>query len=411
MTTGNIQYIRQTVIDGNKNERCVHLFYTTGLCEINGFEIRNGYKVGGNFTNGGGISVDGAADSTIIVSNCYVHDNTTDSYGGGIYLYYAKGYLSNVTITNNHAYDRGGGLMLLNSTAIFDTINRCNIYENYAAVGTDVYKLGSSSMDLVVDTFTVQNPDYYYIFSADSNECPKNDIGIDIQNHKIEQVTDNLYVSTSGSNNNSGLSPDQPLKTISFALLKMASDSLSPDTIKVANGIYSISYGEKFPLSLKSFVTIKGESRDSTILDAEDIIYLMYGSAYVHNYSVSNLTLMQGNGNNNPNSCGDIYLFANYNSTFTNLLITESRGKLQGTTVVRQSQNIYFKNVVFENNYGAKAFRSGSNAIFPTFSDTVFLQKCKFIHNYPDYSFQARLMVVVQLLFVILSGLTLQYRY
>jgi len=387
MTTGDEQYIRQTVIDGNNMDKCIQLRQIHGSCEINGIEIRNGKNTVGIFTSGGGISIyGGVLDSIFIIENCYVHNNTTATYGGGIYITGIKGYLSNVTISNNHAYDRGGGLLLLRSSATFDTTNRCNIYENYAAVGTDVYKLGSPPMDLVVDTFTVQNPDYYYAYSADSNEAPQNDINIDILHHNIEQATGNLYVSNTGSNNNSGLSPSQPLKTISFALLKMASDSISPDTIKVANGNYSISNGEQFPLSLKSNASIIGESKDSTILDAENEIYIMYGIAYAHNYEISNLTLTNGNGNKNTNKSGDIYLFANYNSTFSNLIITESKGKILGTTSVRQSHNIYFNNVIFKNNYGAKAFRSGSNSIWPAFSDTVFLQNCQFIHNYPDYS-------------------------
>ena len=387
MTTGDEQYIRQTVIDGNNNDRSVHLFYTPGPCEINGFEIRNGYKVGGNFTNGGGISVDGAADSTIIISNCYVHDNTSATYGGGIFLYYAKGYLSNVTISNNHAYDRGGGVLLLNSSATFDTTNRCNIYENYAAVGTDVYKLGSPPMDLVVDTFTVQNPDYYYAYSADSNEAPQNDINIDILHHKIEQATGNLYVSNTGSNNNSGLSPGQPLKTISFALLKMASDSISPDTIKVANGNYSISNGEKFPLSLKRDVSIKGESRDSVILDAENEIYLLNGIYGAKNYQLSNITLQNGNGDlNSYYGYGGIKLRKNNNSSLDNIVVKNCMGRACAGGSVLNSNGFHIQNSEFIDNIGGGGLRTGhGNALF-FFYDTVTLINCRFIHNIPDYN-------------------------
>ena len=101
MTTGNNQYIKQTLIDGNHTDKCLQFRQIHESCEINGFEIKNGYNFNGIFQNGGGISIYGSAlDSTFKIANCYIHDNISTSYGGGIYITGIKGYLSNVTITN-----------------------------------------------------------------------------------------------------------------------------------------------------------------------------------------------------------------------------------------------------------------------------------------------------------------------
>ncbi len=382
LTTGDLSYINQTVIDGNQSGSCIRIEYSNNNT-INGFCLTNGNGKESFWSDGGGIFL---TESDAFIYNCNIHDNTVGGYGGGIYFDSSNGFLSNVTITNNHAYDRGGGLMVLSGTVEFDSINRCNIYENYAAVGTDIYKLGNSSMELVVDTFTVQNPDYYYIYSADSSDAPQNDINIDILHHKIEQVADNLYVDTTGSNGNNGLSADQPLKTISFALLKMASDSISPDTIKVAKGTYSVSDGEKFPLSLKSFVVVKGASRDDVILDAENEIYLLNG-IYSKNNSVVELTLTNGNGDlNSPYNFGGIRLQRSNNSSLNNIVIKNCRGSHSCGGSVLNSNGFCIQNSIFKNNIGGDGLRIGHGSAISVFYDTVTLINCKFLHNIPDYS-------------------------
>ena len=346
LTTGDNQFIQQTIIDGNHTNYCIQTRQVHGFFEINGFSIINGYNTIGNFAGGGGISIyGGALDSVFKISNCDIHDNICRSYGGGIYITGIKGLISNVTITNNTAYQGGGGICLTGCSLLFDSINRCNIYENYSTLGTDFLKsIDSPPLDFIIDTFTVQNPDEYYVFSTGENGTPKFDIQFDILNHKIEQVTDNLYVSTTGSNNNNGLSPENPLKTISFALLKMASDSVSPDTIFVDNGVYSISYGEKFPLNIKKFISIQGKSRDSTILDAENVIYLINGFFGAENFSIINLTLKHGNGDlNSVYNIGAISLNENPNTTLKNLVITENKGCIVSSINIHNSNNLNYE--------------------------------------------------------------------
>jgi hypothetical protein len=384
LTTGDTNYINQTIIDGNKNGSCIRIQYKNENI-INGFELKNGNGVEGFWGDGGGIFL---YKSNTSIYNCYIHNNNVKASGGGISFYRSGGYLSNVTITNNHAYDRGGGIYLAitNGTLIFDSIHRCNIYENYAAEGVDIYKAGGPPVDIYLDTFTVQNPDYYYIWSA-IDQVPLNDITIDIQHHKIEQTFADLYVAPRGDNQNSGLTPEQPLKTISFALLKAASDSVSPDTIHLASGTYGLSGGEHFPLSLKRDVSIKGTSRDSVILDAENEIFLLRGIYQATDYTISNITIQNGNGEiNSPFHLGGFKFYRNYRTSFTNSIVKNCLGTAAGAGRIFTSNGFTLKNIIFKENMGGHALRilnaSGTEVVY----DTVFIINSIFEKNKPDYT-------------------------
>jgi predicted outer membrane repeat protein len=84
-----------------------------------------------------------------------------------------------------------------------------------------------------------------------------------------------LYVSPTGDNANSGLSPDQPLRLLFSAARNIVTDSLNPATIHLAAGRYAPSTnGEIFPIRSTtntelSYVTIKGPPGGGAILDAE----------------------------------------------------------------------------------------------------------------------------------------------
>ncbi len=373
LTTGDLNYMYQTIIDGNHVENCL-ITKLFGNIVINGFTFRNGK--GSNY-DGGGLCINGFNGT---IRNCYVHDNVAEIYAGGIFVHSSDVILSNVTVTRNLSYRRGGGILVLKGTVTFDSINRCNIYENYSAWGTDIFKLGSPPMEVYVDTFTVQNPDYYYVYSPDSMEFPRDDIKMHILHHKTEQAFDDLYVSPTGDNNNSGLTPDSPLKNISFALLKMGSDSVSPDTIHIANGTYSFSSGEKFPLSLKNFVTLKGETKDSVILDAEYKTYHMHNVIRTGNFSIMNLTTTHGKVMNDGTAAGSVRLDIPNNVKLENLCLRDNESYYNSTLLIGTALNVKLKNVDFINNKGDFACEVGHYPSDKTY-DTTTIINCRFINN------------------------------
>jgi hypothetical protein len=107
-------------------------------------------------------------------------------------------------------------------------------------------------------------------------------------------VEADLYVSPTGSDTNSGLTAEDPFLTITTALDTIMASTFQPRTIHLAAGTYSPSAtGETFPLIGKSFVTLSGAGKWTTILDAEGTsrVLKIYGCAGT---SVDSLTVRHG---------------------------------------------------------------------------------------------------------------------
>jgi len=214
---------------------------------------------------GGGLYFDNSSPDLQNISVLY---NRTNRLGGGIYFNDCfNPYLANVTIAENGAGLHGGGIYCSGSSPQFDAVNRCNIYLNSAGVGCDIY---GDECDVIVDTFTVSQPDDFFAFPFDN-------FTFDVLNAQVGQVTQDIYVSSTGSNSNSGLTASNPLLTIHCALAKVLPDSTNHLSIHISNGVYSSSTnGEMFPLNCRSFVTLLGEGQESTILDGEELGRILY---------------------------------------------------------------------------------------------------------------------------------------
>ncbi|MDP8204695.1 MAG: choice-of-anchor Q domain-containing protein [Candidatus Tenebribacter mawsonii] len=298
LTTQNEQYINQTIIDGNQNGSCVRIMSgedsTTVLC---GFTITNGtgsaYYEDGPIC-GGGIFL---MNTQVNIANCNIKNNNS-YWGGGIFCRLSQITLLSVTIINNNAGSGGGIYSREDSEIVFDQTELCNIYLNYAGYGCEILKTYSSPpMEVYVDTFTVFEPDGYFIHSTTTTGVPLNDVIMVIQNAKLEPVNADLYVSINGDNSNSGLFADEPLATINYALSLVKSDTLHPNTIHIADGTYSKSLNNNcFPLCMRGYVSLIGESMENTILDAENISPHIYDIYSKLDYEIKNLTLTNGSG-------------------------------------------------------------------------------------------------------------------
>ena len=124
-----------------------------------------------NASQGGGIYFD---SSTGVLENVVITDNTSDQ-GGGIACMSSSISLKNVTISCNtpsteiynqmlppaYVSRKGGGIYCdASSTVKFDSISRCNIYNNSSWYGNDIYS--DAMMQVMVDTFSVRNPYWYH---------------------------------------------------------------------------------------------------------------------------------------------------------------------------------------------------------------------------------------------------------
>jgi len=115
--------------------------------------------------NGGGIYF---TNSNPVLINVKVIGNDGGyGAGGGIFCNNSSPRFSNVTISNNFVQHKGGGIYFADgpNNAFFDSINRCNIYNNHSNHnGKDLYSECDSIITIVVDTFSVLNPDTTYAF-------------------------------------------------------------------------------------------------------------------------------------------------------------------------------------------------------------------------------------------------------
>jgi len=276
--TGDRDYVHSTIIDGNQNGTVVTVMDDESDIHIQGFTITNGsgfYNLNLDMTWGGGLVISymtGQRDARVV--NCLVTGNNATN-GGGLVASTCDLQLSGVTISDNIA-STGGGISYESMgnppyNVNFDPINRCNIHGNYAAFGSDLYFYNVNSVHVVVDTFTVANPWNFYATAVAASPSITNPYTFDILHTVHEEVNHDLYVAPWGDDANSGFSAAEPMQSIFMAMYRIASDPADPKTVHVADGHYSPSLNNQlFPIPIKSHTRLVGESREGTILDAEN---------------------------------------------------------------------------------------------------------------------------------------------
>lgn len=284
--------IHNTIIDGNQNGSVV-TFYggETRDAVLNGFTITNGSGRGYNNKFGGGLYI---RESSPYLQNCIIKRNFGPSLigGGGLLIRNSNAFLSNLLVTENEVSFDGGGILFNSSEIEMDTINRCSIYLNEAAEHNDIYcTVGSELITTIyLDTASVDSLDDYFIGGYFES--------VDILNGKLEKIAEDLYVSPEGDNNNSGLTPEEPLKNITFAMHIIDADSLNPRIIHLLPGVYSPSGGQHFPLNLRSYVSLIGAGKEHTIIDLEQVkTYAMMGANYENDITLSSMTIINGFAN------------------------------------------------------------------------------------------------------------------
>lgn len=330
-----------------------HADYSGGGIYVSGdsFPVLNDLNIVGNTAGsfGGGIYIE--SNSNPAIQNFFITGNHA-GVGGGIYCgYNSHPSFSGSTIANNFAGNGGGIYFAENSSPLFDSTERCNIYLNEGTVGFDLYA-HMASVEVIVDTFTVLNPHPYFAY-------PLNNFTLDILHGKIQLLDADLYVSPQGDNNNSGLTPDDPLKTIRFASAIIATGSTNPHTIYLAAGTYSPSTtGEFYPILIPDYCNITGVSATSVILDGEGNTVLgMLGNDHS---VITNMTIMGGGQIIIPfNFRGGIYCEGS-DGILQNLIVTENM--YEGIKL--KDSNPVIRNSVISDNGGSGIYAENSNPVF-----------------------------------------------
>jgi len=376
--------INKTIIDGGAAGSCIRLVSNEQNCRIVGFTLQNGSgsQVNNGSYNGGGIYF---RNCTATLEKCIIKNNTALS-GAGLMIWDADIHLVANTIKNNLANLFGGGIYIeIGCNVVFDSIMLNNIYLNYSQLGTDICKYFESVTNhIALDTATVKNLTHYYIDAINSNMFPvPGNVTFEANHGKVEQVQSDVYVNPSGNNNNSGLSPDEPLKTIAFALAKIVSDSINNNTIHLSPGTYSPSAtGEKYPLCLKSNVPIIGAGIEASILDVEYMINMGRIGRDEKELTLKNLAIVKANGHNMPFKFGALWADDINKLVLDNLHFYNNRSYHQTCTTINEIDSVFINNCIFDNNRGMAHVN-----VFNSFrkKDTYFLLESNIIqNNIPD---------------------------
>ncbi|MCF7792842.1 MAG: T9SS type A sorting domain-containing protein [Candidatus Cloacimonetes bacterium] len=346
LTTGDEQYISQTVLDGFQNGSVFIIeSVQSGEVFICGFIIQNGIGSGGYpHDRGGGIH----GDESIIRLKKNIIQNNTARIGGGINLFVdVELTLEGNTIRYNSAATIVGGISCgYNSNVIYDTEMLNSLYLNYAGCANDIL-VGQYSpfQEIILDTFTVAEPaeGYYFIYpsSGGAGVPQPGTFSFSCQHSVLEQVDHDLYISPEGDDNNSGISAEEPLQTIAYALAKIHSDSTMQKTIHIADGTYSVSQNNQiFPLHLKSYVDLVGESMENTILDTEFNGGHLYGMDPQYRYQIENFTFI------NPKNQGYIHITQNTEAKFKNIhFLNDDQYSYTGNSINASFSDIYIENI------------------------------------------------------------------
>ena len=372
LITGDPQYINSTVIDGQRLLSCIEIQDITIGATIRGFTVRNGYGTEIQGSVGGGLFIQCAEDVSLI--NCYIHDNIA-TLGGAILSVLSDITLSGLRIIHNSAVLGGGIYIWTNNSTVFDPNNLCNIYNNNAGKGTDLLIRDTGQIDVIIDTFSVFNPSRYFAEYSDGSTYT-----FDIQNNWMELVSQDLYVAADGDDNNSGLTPEEPLKNISMAIRKIQADSLNPKTVYIAAGTYSHELNQQiYPIGCKEYVSIIGEDMETTILNNDYMNSTILGKNLSGSVEISNFTIQ----NNFDLAASSILYYYQIDYLKVSNITIDGNSNIRYIILSEYVDNLY-NNIIVTNN--TAKYHAG----FALYENTGILRNCIISNNsleyYPIYS-------------------------
>ncbi|PZU93716.1 MAG: hypothetical protein DCE90_16185 [Pseudanabaena sp.] len=123
--------------------------------------------------------------------------------------------------------------------------------------------------------------------SAIANSLRANSL-VSLTNIQLAQASNVIFVSPNGSDTNTGLSADQPLKSITAAISR---NLPSGSIVQLANGTYSSETGEQFPIKLPSGVTLRGNPANQ----GQEVIILGGGVFVSPTFARQNITMLAEN--------------------------------------------------------------------------------------------------------------------
>ncbi|GAH00137.1 unnamed protein product, partial [marine sediment metagenome] len=252
------------------------------------------------------------------IESCVFSDNMTEGFGGAIFLDdNSSPEIKSCQFTGNTAPIFGGAIYCsLDSNPIIGGTSVSGNYfsGNFAPSGADLSRgcticnersQGSAieffvespesedqdclrtPVDATYNTFEGYFPSDYYVSLME-------EFNLDNCTSELTPVTQDVYVSISGNDQNEGLTWNTAFLTLQHAFSVVYGTESNPVTIHLGAGTYSpAETGELYPLPLLSYVSIAGQDSSTTILNAEHSDRCIY-SFSDENITISDLSITGG---------------------------------------------------------------------------------------------------------------------
>ncbi len=221
-----------------------------------------------NQVYGGGVYV---SNSNLELLDCTITE-CVSYVAGGLYVHAGTDiFLSNVSIMENQALYGVGGAAFLDSQVTFDSFSRCSIYGNYSNLIMDLCfsncnHLQNYSLNVYLNFASSSNSNSEYYIKTYEMEAAN----IVLNQALYNNITQDIFVSTQGDNNNTGLTVNEPIQSIAKAV-NMVDDLAESVTLHINPGIYRRSENnQNFPFRMKSNINICGSGLECTIIDLEN---------------------------------------------------------------------------------------------------------------------------------------------
>ncbi len=240
---------------------------------------------------GGGIECSTLEPHTI--SNCWIYGNSSMNYGGGIYCQSQNAtVITECVIENNYAKKEGGGIWASRDSPVIigGTEGSGNYFiDNWSPAGADLFCSGYHG-----DAVNARYNRFAGFCRSDYYVSPPGFFDVEGCISDLTPITDQAYASPWGDDENDGASWDTAFRTVTRAVKSVWGTHSHPVTIHIAPGTYSeTSSGERFPLPMQNYVTLKGENRNSVTLRSEDQDVVLYCRNDTH-FMVNEIELVGG---------------------------------------------------------------------------------------------------------------------
>ena len=236
--------------------------------------------------------------SAPLLEQCLIEANAAENGGG---VFYEEEYqqtthmgVAGCEFRGNTAEVFGGGLLINRGTPMLTAYDAQNYYvDNRAGAGSDLCATmipSAPPIPAMNSRFAGYHPSNYYV-------SPQNAFDLTGSVDETVPITVDVYVSPDGVDTNTGISADQPFRTIRRAMSLVYGTERAPVTVHLAGGGYSLeATGEHFPVPLVSHCSVEGRGATETILNAATAQHGLIG----HGNSatdISNLTIRNAIGN------------------------------------------------------------------------------------------------------------------